>query len=282
MEVEPMELAIAIIIVFTLTATLSYAQADVVTAEDNLIAKSLSRIKSLVISNSLQEVVLWKIEADERKSVNVKRLSTRLNFALMDAGLLTEHAIDLTEIGDRDELRRIASIYGIGAFVYGKRTVVEGGTIKVSFQLLDAGSLTLIWEGLINSEKPLPPELLLALYYGKWVSLGTGVTTGVGAITTLALGVDALVRSANAKSGSEQTRADKEATSYLDWSTGLGTASLVSSGVAVYLFLTDQEGAFYQGGASLPAGREREIGKGVGVFLWPQQGGVVAVGYLRF
>jgi len=132
-----MRLAILFTIAFTLTVATSFAQSGAVTTEDSLIANALSRIKSVAKINRLQEVAVWKIEADEKKSADVKRLSTKLNFALMDAGLLAERAFDFTDIDNPNELRRVAEIYGIGSFVYGRRTVVEGETIKVSFQVLD-------------------------------------------------------------------------------------------------------------------------------------------------
>ena len=280
------KLANVIIISFILTLTWafapiqnrSYAQTDNATPEDDLLANTLSRIKRVAIGNRLQEIVVWKIEADEGVRVDVKSLSTKLSFALMDEDLLTEQAIDLTEIEDREELRRLASIYELGALVYGKRTVVDGETIKVSFQILDARNDALIWEGVISSEKPLPPELLLALSYAKWVSLVTGVGTGIGAGTTLFLAFDTSInKQPLARSDSEADQIFNEVIFYQDWSIGLGIASLVSSGIATYLFLIDQENSS-QGVASLGPIE----GGNTSILLWPQPGGVTASVYLRF
>jgi hypothetical protein len=271
---------------FTLTVSCSfafaqdrpYAQSDVVTAEGVLISNAISRIKGVVTSDRLKEVAVWKIEADERKSVDVVRLSTKLNFAFMDAGLLTERAFDFTDIDDPNELKRVAEIYGIGSFVYGKRTFVEGKTIKVSFQVLEASSLSLVWEGMVNSEKPLPVELAFTLYYGKWVSLGTAAGTGVGAITTLALAFDARSKLSSARSFSEFTTLSNQFTSYLGWSIGLGAASVVSGGVAAYLFLND-EGEPYLQGRAFP---EPLAGRDMTILLWPEPRGAVVGVYLRF
>ena len=262
---------------FPLAQEVPYAQTNSVTAEENLTAKMLSQVKRMVTSSNL-EVAVWKIEKDEKKSVDVKRLSTKLNFALMDAGLLAERAFDFTDIDDRNELRRVAEIYGIGTFVYGKRTVVEGETIKVSFQILDASSLALIWEGLISSEKPLPAELALTLYYGKWVSLGASAGAGVGSITTLALGLNVYYNEIpKARSNPEIARLYGEFVAYQSWSLGLGIASVVSGGLSSYLFLTDQEEVYLQRKVSTGP-----PGKDISVFIWPKPGGVMVSGYIRF
>jgi hypothetical protein len=252
----------------------SYAQTNLVTADDTLISNALTRIKSVVANNRLGEVVVWKIEADEKKSLNVKTLSTKLNFALMDAGLLKEQALDFTDTESRDELKRIAPIYGISAFIYGKRTVVEGEVVKVSFQILDSSSFDLLWEGVISSEKPLPRELALTLYYGKWVSLGTGAAAGVGAIATLVLALDAYSNKyLNATSAQEVDKAVKEVATYQSWSIGLGIGCVVSGAVAAYLFLTDRGEVVSQAGFYLPDS----------IFtLRPQPGGVAGSIYLRF
>jgi hypothetical protein len=273
-----MRLAILFTIAFTLTVATSFTQSEAVTTEDGLVANALLRIKSIVKSDSLKEVAVWKIEADERKAVDVKRLSTKLNFALMDAGLLAERAFDFTDIDSPNELRRVAEIYGIGSFVYGKRTVVEGKTIKVSFQILEASSLALIWEGLISSEKPLPPELAFTIYYGKWVSLGTAAGTGVGAITTLALAFDARSRISSARSFSEFTTLSNQFNSYLGWSVGLGVASVVSGGVAAYFFLNDEGKPYLQSRTS----PEPLAGRDMSILVWPEPGGVAVGVYLRF
>jgi hypothetical protein len=241
-------------IVFTLTMSLSYAQDAVVTAEDDLFKKALDQIKAVAVNRGLREVAVWKIEVDDGKSVNVRELSDRLNVALIDEGLLADQAIDLSGIEDRGELRRIASVYRITALIYGRRTAVEGGAIRVSFQLLDVATDALIWEGMVTGGEEGLPLML----YGKWTSLGTGVATGLGATTTIVLTFDAYNRYLKAR-GPDTDRAYNEVITYLGWSVGLGLASMLSGGVAAYLFLTDQEGASSRDRTSLLDG-----GRGVG------------------
>jgi len=249
-----MRLAIVAVMAFALAATCSYAQTGLVAAEDALVANAISQFRGVITSNRLQEVAVWKIEEDSKGLVNVKALSTKLNFALMDNGFLIDQAFDFTDVEDRDELKRLASIYEMRAFVYGRRTVVEGGTIRVSFQIFDSRSQAIIWEGLISSEKPAPTELATVLFYGKWVSLGTGVATGVGSITALALYFDADRRynSRPCPPTSDLAKIRQEMDTYLGLSIGLGITSAVSGGVAAYLFLTDQGNLVSQAGFYSP------------------------------
>lgn len=272
-----MRLVLAIVMAFTLALTWTHAQTEGLSAEDIFLANALSQIKKVVTENHLREVAVWKIEPDVRSTLDVEILSTRLNFALMDEGLLSEQAIDLTAIEDQEELERIASIYEIRAFLYGKRTMVDGETIRVSFQLLEASNLALIWEGVVSSEEGLSEDLVAFISYAKWGLLLSGVGAGVGSGVIIGLAIESFNKYP-ARSDREAAQIYQELTTYAYWGIGLGIASVVSGGISTYLFLTDPGDSSSGGVAFLAPHR----GESSGVFLWPQPGGVGASVNLRF
>jgi hypothetical protein len=127
----------------------SYAQIDVDKAVDDLLAKTLSQIKALSANRGIRDIAVWKIEVDEKRLINVRDLADRLNIALIKEGILRELAMDFADVVDRDTLKRLAAIYGINAFIYGKGTTVEGNNVRIAFQVFDINSNEIIWENVV-------------------------------------------------------------------------------------------------------------------------------------
>jgi hypothetical protein len=127
----------------------SYAQIDVDKAVDDLLAKTFSQIKTLSANRGIRDIAVWKIEVDEKGLVNVRELADRMNIALIKEGILRELAMDFTDVADRGALKRLAAIYGITAFIYGKGTTVEGNNVRVAFQVFDVESDETIWENTV-------------------------------------------------------------------------------------------------------------------------------------
>ena len=147
--IKKIEFLILVFSTFILIAFFPYAQVNVNEAVDDLLEEALAQIKALSANRDLKNIAVWKIEVDEKGLVNVGDLADRLNIALIDGGILKELAIDFTDVADRDSLKRLAAIYGINAFIYGKETIIEGNSIKVTFQIFDVSSDATIWENIV-------------------------------------------------------------------------------------------------------------------------------------
>jgi hypothetical protein len=140
-------------------------------AVEDLAAQFAFHLKGVAREKGLENLAVWTIEADKDKLIDVRRLTTRLNIALIDAGLLREMAFDLTEIWDRNDLFRAAQVYGFSALVYGNRTTVMDGEVEILFQVFDPKDNGVLWEGAIIGRSSLliaGRELLIDP--DKWLS----------------------------------------------------------------------------------------------------------------
>jgi len=133
----------------------SFAQDGLEGAVDELFSRAYPRIKAELAKRPAKEdVAVWMINPDDKGAIDTRRLATRITMALMDDGLLKEMAFDLSDVKDKEGLKHVQEVYGIGLFIYGKEVAIEAGdVIKVTFQVINPVTEAVFWEGAVRSRE---------------------------------------------------------------------------------------------------------------------------------
>ena len=212
--------------------------------EDELAEKVISQVKAFATNRNLENIALWRIEVDDKGSINVIDLTTRINFGLIDEGVLRNQRVNLYDTTDLTELERITKLYGLSVYGYGRRTTVEGERVSLTLELVDVDTQEVIWQDIIRAGE----EFINWFAVGKWSTLSVGGAAGIGALASYLFAVDTFEN--RYLKSTDPTQAEiliGEVDTFNTLAIVLGVVGGVSASASVYFFVADPiEGLFAQ------------------------------------